>query len=417
MYVSIHASVVAFLYCTRFYVIAIVFYASDFAEYATLKVFNHEKVRYGCKRCKKTYQQKKTLGRHLRFDCGQKPAFVCQMCTKAFKHGYILLKHMRNIHDIYIKKLRQRQVEPVAPKPDKFDFKVVKKPPKLVLQVANDSCVKSEKDRNTPPRILNFDRDFFANADALRFCVNSIFLPRAGQMFLVVEHQWLNSVLVQQKYPCRCGRSYRTKTTLNRHRKYECGLKCVCGKAFNAELALKVHKRTCPKILNIFSLPILAQHYSSLKLNSTGKDISFFEHQPGFCLVSGSLAWKQLMLKKRISFYPLINKPLDSVLLAPSVAKRSKVKMKITEPRVAAIFACPKCGKIYHHKKTLSRHIRQECGIEPELKCPHCPYRARRAYVLNNHVKGHQYLYNSTWARNEIKPEKIYVENSTNSSF
>lgn len=93
------------------------------------------------------------------------------------------------------------------------------------------------------------------------------------------------------------------------------------------------------------------------------------------------------------------------------------MKMKITEPRVAAIFACPKCGKIYHHKKTLSRHIRQECGIEPELKCPHCPYRARRAYVLNNHVKGHQYLYNSTWARNEIKPEKIYVENSTNSSF
>ncbi|KAF7272346.1 hypothetical protein GWI33_014895 [Rhynchophorus ferrugineus] len=86
----------------------IIFFASDFEEYVGLKVFNHDKVRYGCRKCRKTYQQKKTLGRHLRFDCGQKPAFVCQLCSKAFKHGYILLKHMRNTHDIYIQKLRQR---------------------------------------------------------------------------------------------------------------------------------------------------------------------------------------------------------------------------------------------------------------------------------------------------------------------
>lgn len=160
MLVSILACAHAFLYCTRFSVIAVVFYASDFADYATLKVFNHEKVRYGCQKCKKTYQQKKTLGRHLRFDCGQKPAFVCQMCSKAFKHGYILLKHMRNIHDIYIKKLRQRQVGPAAPKLEKFNFKVVKNQPKFDFD-----DVKAEKDLKTPPKILNFDCGFFANAD------------------------------------------------------------------------------------------------------------------------------------------------------------------------------------------------------------------------------------------------------------
>ncbi|KAF7272312.1 hypothetical protein GWI33_014861 [Rhynchophorus ferrugineus] len=86
----------------------VIFYASDFTQYTQLKVFNHENVRYGCSKCKKTYQQKKTLGRHLRFDCGQKPAFTCQLCAKQFKHGYILLKHMRNTHDIFIQKLRQR---------------------------------------------------------------------------------------------------------------------------------------------------------------------------------------------------------------------------------------------------------------------------------------------------------------------
>lgn len=91
------------------------------------------------------------------------------------------------------------------------------------------------------------------------------------------------------------------------------------------------------------------------------------------------------------------------------------MRVSLSKSPITTVFACPKCAKIYHHKKTLSRHIRQECGIEPELKCPHCPYRARRAYVLNNHIKGHQYLYNSTWVKQEKSTEKVYVEDSSNS--
>ncbi|XP_066250363.1 transcriptional repressor Rhit-like [Euwallacea similis] len=56
----------------------------------------------------------------------------------------------------------------------------------------------------------------------------------------------------------------------------------------------------------------------------------------------------------------------------------SVVKVTLTKNPLTTMFACPNCNKIYHHKKTLSRHIRQECGIEPELKCPFCPYRARK---------------------------------------
>ncbi|KAH1002474.1 hypothetical protein HUJ04_008558 [Dendroctonus ponderosae] len=86
----------------------VIFYATTFEEYQQLRVFNHESVRYGCTKCRKIYLQKKTLGRHLRFDCGQEPSFTCQLCSKQFKHGYILLKHMRNIHDVFIQKLRHR---------------------------------------------------------------------------------------------------------------------------------------------------------------------------------------------------------------------------------------------------------------------------------------------------------------------
>lgn len=93
--------------------IGIVFYATDSEEYSSLKVFAHDAVRYGCGRCRRTYSQKKTLGRHLRFDCGQSPSFECQMCPKMFKHGYMLLKHMRRTHNIHIAKLRQRQTKAI----------------------------------------------------------------------------------------------------------------------------------------------------------------------------------------------------------------------------------------------------------------------------------------------------------------
>lgn len=72
--------------------------------------------------------------------------------------------------------------------------------------------------------------------------------------------------------------------------------------------------------------------------------------------------------------------------LRKSVYEGLKVKMEC--------FTCPNCSKVYTHKKTLSRHIRQECGIEPELHCPYCPYRARRAYVLASHVKSHSLYIN-----------------------
>nr|CAI5817494.1 unnamed protein product [Callosobruchus analis] len=88
----------------------IIFYASNNEEYAQLKVYNTDNVRYGCTKCRKTYSQKKTLGRHLRFDCGQVPTFACTVCGKKFKHGYILLKHMRHTHEINIQKLRHRHV-------------------------------------------------------------------------------------------------------------------------------------------------------------------------------------------------------------------------------------------------------------------------------------------------------------------
>ncbi|XP_060535625.1 zinc finger protein 91-like [Cylas formicarius] len=135
------------------------------------------------------------------------------------------------------------------------------------------------------------------------------------------------------------------------------GFECACGTSYPDYHTLSSHhQRECQKILNIFK-----------------------------CLIP-----------TRGATFPQYCRPSDpaSKRFTPHVVFADVATRKIRlETRFVTVFPCPKCEKVYHHKKTLNRHIRQECGVEPELKCPHCPYRARRVYVLQNHIKGHL-LYN-----------------------
>ncbi|KAG8259319.1 hypothetical protein J6590_014788 [Homalodisca vitripennis] len=44
------------------------------------------------------------------------------------------------------------------------------------------------------------------------------------------------------------------------------------------------------------------------------------------------------------------------------------------------------CGKRYGKKGTLARHVRYECGKEPEFPCPHCPYHSKHRGNLQRHM-------------------------------
>nr|CAD7193550.1 unnamed protein product [Timema douglasi] len=41
------------------------------------------------------------------------------------------------------------------------------------------------------------------------------------------------------------------------------------------------------------------------------------------------------------------------------------------------LFPCVNCGRLYQWKKTLLRHIRLECGKEPQFQCPYCPKKTK----------------------------------------
>jgi uncharacterized C2H2 Zn-finger protein len=50
------------------------------------------------------------------------------------------------------------------------------------------------------------------------------------------------------------------------------------------------------------------------------------------------------------------------------------------------VFRCTQCGKVYMSKGSLTRHLKFECGKEPQFQCPHCPLRTKRKSSLLTHI-------------------------------
>ncbi|KAJ9596801.1 hypothetical protein L9F63_012182, partial [Diploptera punctata] len=53
----------------------------------------------------------------------------------------------------------------------------------------------------------------------------------------------------------------------------------------------------------------------------------------------------------------------------------------------AGVFPCMGCGNIYRHKRSLQKHIRLECGKEPQFHCPYCPMKMKQKGNLQKHVR------------------------------
>lgn len=49
-------------------------------------------------------------------------------------------------------------------------------------------------------------------------------------------------------------------------------------------------------------------------------------------------------------------------------------------------FSCTTCLKSYRYKNGLYRHLKFECGKEPQFHCPNCPYKTKHKSSLKTHV-------------------------------
>ncbi|KAJ9593770.1 hypothetical protein L9F63_027589, partial [Diploptera punctata] len=106
------------------------------------------------------------------------------------------------------------------------------------------------------------------------------------------------------------------------------------------------------------------------------EDASGHFHHPLLMIWSPSSAADDLE-----AFQTLI---MNQASLNVSLASNSLTNTFLAESLKGHI--CPQCGKSYRWKSTLDRHLRLECGKEPQFQCPYCAYRAKRKSNLEKHI-------------------------------
>lgn len=71
--------------------------------------------------------------------------------------------------------------------------------------------------------------------------------------------------------------------------------------------------------------------------------------------------------------------------------KEGKVAFSLGEDQLkqimqSHIYVCPNCGQRYAHKNNLLRHMKLQCGKEPQFQCQYCPKKCARKENLKLHV-------------------------------
>lgn len=79
--------------------------------------------------------------------------------------------------------------------------------------------------------------------------------------------------------------------------------------------------------------------------------------------------------------YSCFDTPQESQGVARQPGLRSQ-----TPGTKSRLYPCKRCGRAYKWKKTLLRHVRMECGKEPQFQCPYCPQKSKLKGNLKQHI-------------------------------
>lgn len=76
-----------------------------------------------------------------------------------------------------------------------------------------------------------------------------------------------------------------------------------------------------------------------------------------------------------------------------TILQEDNLRYSVVKNKIAVIekyFHCPKCQKPYSRQSTLLRHLKRECGKDPEFQCPECTYQTKQKSNLSRHMSRHR---------------------------
>ncbi|XP_046994467.1 zinc finger protein 64-like [Schistocerca americana] len=171
----------------------------------------------------------------------------------------------------------------------------------------------------------------------------------------------INSIDNNQRtdlYKCHmCCKTYKLQSSLVRHIKYECGkppqFHCpYCTEKSHHKYNLEVHIKR--------------------KHKQVQESLIYF-----FFIAVVNASWTENALPSQLRTTNLGAAGMQTML--HDFDRNDKFHRM--EP-----FVCSTCGRQYSRKDSLQRHVKYECGVEPQFYCPYCPERSRHKSNLRRHI-------------------------------
>lgn len=100
--------------------------------------------------------------------------------------------------------------------------------------------------------------------------------------------------------------------------------------------------------------------------------------------------------EKETGTTPTIEEPASGFVVAEKI-QNCQPLTEVNSNQVTAVsreYSCSRCGNVYTRPHSLNRHIKFECGVEPQFECPICHKKSKHKHNLVLHMRTHQKLWN-----------------------